>query len=90
MCMPVLDRAQLLTRDANWDEFHALKFVPRSLLLEAAETSMKRNFIKWYVRRVSFLNNVLEAEDSEDLPLCVEVRSESRMRCDGARLNSVL
>ena len=41
---------------------------------------MKRNFIKWYVRCVSFwsdcdvliqecLNKVVEAEDSEDLPL---------------------
>ena len=32
---------------------------------------------------------MLEAEDSEDLPLCVEGQSESRMRCDGACLNSV-
>ena len=78
-CRPVLDRAQLLTSDVNWDEFHALLFVPRSLLTDLVETSMKRNFIKWCVRRVSFwnycdeliqewLNNVREAEDSEDLP----------------------
>ena len=99
-CRPVLDSAQILTSDVNWDEFHALLIVPCSLLPELAETSMKRNFIKWYVRCVSFwsdcdeliqecLNNVLEAEDSEDLPLCVEFRSKSRMRCAGACLNSV-
>ena len=68
-CRPVLDRAQLLTSDVN--EFHALLFVLRSLPPELAETSMKRNFISWYVRYVSFwtdcdeliqewLNNVLE------------------------------
>ena len=84
-CRPVLDRAQILTGDVNWDEFHALLFVPCCLLTELAETSMNRNLIKWYVRCVSFwtdcdeliqvsLNNVLEAEDSEDLPLCVEFR----------------
>ena len=99
-CRPVLDSAQILTSDVNGDEFHALLFARCSLLPKLAETSMKRNFIKWYVRCVSFwsdgdeliqecLNNVLEAEDSEDLPLCVEFRSMSRMRCAGACLNSV-
>ena len=51
-CRPVLDRAQILTSDMSWDEFHALLFVPCSLLTELAETAMKRNFIKWYVRCV--------------------------------------
>ena len=79
-CRPGLDRAQILTSDVNWNEFHV---VPCSLLPELAETSMKRNFIKWYVRCVSFwtdcdeliqewLDNVLEAEDSADVRLCVE------------------
>ena len=99
-CRPALDRAQLLTSDVNWDEFHALLVVTRSLLPESVETEVKRNIIKWYVLRVSFwtdcdeliqewLNNVLDAEDSDDLPLCVEGQSEPRVRCDGACLNSV-
>ena len=45
-CRPALDRAQLLTSDVNWDEFHASLSVPRSLLPELAEISMKINFIK--------------------------------------------
>ena len=32
---------------------------------------------------------MLEAEDSEGLPSCVESQGEFRMRCDGACLNSV-
>ena len=32
---------------------------------------------------------MLEAKDSEALPFCVEGQGESRMRCDGAWLNSV-
>ena len=93
--------AQLLTSVVKWDEFHALLFVPRSLLPESVETKEKRNIIKWYVRRVSFwtdcdeliqewLNNVQEFVDSEDLPWCVEIQSASRLRCVGACLNSVL
>ena len=73
-------RAQLLASVVNWDEFHALLFVPWSLLPESVETKVKRNISKWYVGRVSFwndcdeliqewLNNVQELADSEDLLL---------------------
>ena len=44
-CKQVLDRARVV----KWDEFHALLFVPRSLLPESVETTVKRNIIKWYV-----------------------------------------
>ena len=40
-CRPVLDRSQILTSDVNWDEVHALLFVPCCLLPELAETPMK-------------------------------------------------
>ena len=90
-CRPVLDRAQHPTSVAKWDEFHALLFVPRGLLSGSVETQVKRNIIKWYARRVrEWLNNVMEAVDSEDLPLCVERSSEFRVRCVGANLSSVL
>ena len=56
VCKSVLDRPQLLASVVNWIEFHALLFVPRSLLLEAAETKVKRNISQWYVRCVSFWN----------------------------------
>ena len=92
-CRPVLDSARILTSDVNWDEFHALLFVPCSLLTELAETSMKRRCVSFWSDCDEViqecLNNVLEAEDSEDLPLRVEFRSKSRMRCAGACLNSV-
>ena len=56
-CWPVLDRAHLLTRVRNRNEFPALLFVPRSLLPESVETEVKRNISMWYVRRVSFWND---------------------------------
>ena len=98
---PVLDCAQFLICVVKWDEFHALLFVPRSLLPESVEAKVERNIIKWYVRHVTFwadydeliqewLNNLLEAVDSEDLPLCVEGVSGSQVRFVGACLNSVL
>ena len=100
MCRPLLDRSQLLASVVNWDEFHALLFVPRSLLSESVETKVKRNISKWNVRRVSFwndcdemiqqcLNNVQKLADSEDLLLCVEGQSESRVRCVDVSLNSI-
>ena len=69
-------------------------------LPELAETSMNatsssgmydasRSGLNVKSRSKSGLNNVLEAWVSEDLPLCVEFRSESRMRCAGACLKSV-
>ena len=67
----------------KWNEFHALLFVPRSLLPGSVETKKKRNIVKWQARRVSFwndsdeliqewLNSMLESVDSVDLPLRVE------------------
>ena len=46
-CRPVLDRAHLLASVVNWDEFHALLFVSRSLLSELAKAKVKRNISKW-------------------------------------------
>ena len=79
-CRPVLDRPQLLTSVVKRDEFCALLFVPRSLLPESVETKVKRNIIKWYVRRVSLLTDCdeliqewlddgQEAEASKGLPV---------------------
>ena len=90
-CRPVLDRAKFLTNAVGWDEFHALLFVPRSLLPGSVETQVKRNITRWYTRRVSFwddcdeliqewLNNVMESVASE----------ESRARGESADYNSAL
>ena len=79
-CRPVLDRPQLLTSVVKRDEFKALLFVSRGLLPGSVETKVKRNIIKWYVRRVSlwtdcdeliqeWLNDVQEAEASKGLPV---------------------
>ena len=46
-CIPALDRAKFLKGVVKRDEFHALLFVPRSLLPRSVETKKKRDISKW-------------------------------------------